>query len=309
MITRHVWILLLVLLFSRPALAERRIETNVVYGMYSGLALLMDIYHPEQPNGYAVIFILGSGWHAPLAYNATALKDRAPNNTFVQKLNEAGYIVFAINHRAAPRFRYPAAVEDAQRAVRFVRHHAQRYGIRPDRIGGVGGSSGGHLVSMLGTLDGRGNSEDPDPVNRESAKLQCVIARAAPSDLAKIKTEAGLSAVTSFVGFSAFGIRLQGTEAATAEIKTYLEVSPVTHVSADDAPFLLIHGDADSTVPFEQAELMEQALKKAGVEVKLVRIPGGGHGANFEAAKNPPDFLGEMVRWLDHHLRVSTGAQ
>lgn len=299
--TRRIPRVILLFCFAGTVLVEARVERNVVYGMYSGLALLMDIYYPEKPNGYGVVFILGSGWHMPLAYNAVALKDRAANNNFLQKLTEAGYTVFAINHRAAPRFRYPAAVEDARRAVRFVRHHAKEYRIHPERIGGMGGSSGGHLVSMLGTLDGKGDLEDPDPVNRESSRLQCVVARAAPSDLAKIKTESGLSAVTSFVG-----IRLQGTNPATAEYKTYLEASPVTHVSADDAPFLLIHGDADRTVPFEQAELMEAALEKAGVEVNLIRVPGGGHGGNFEGATHPPDFLGEMVRWLDRHLGVST---
>ena len=302
--TSYVPKLLLPLLLAGPLLADRRVEKNVVYGMHSGLALLMDIYYPEKPNGYGVIFILGSGWHMPLAYNAAALKDRAANNNFLQKLTEAGYTVFAINHRAAPRFRYPAAVEDAQRAVRFVRHHAKQYRINPERIGGMGGSSGGHLVSMLGTLDGEGDPEDPDPVNRESSKLQCVVARAAPSELAKIRTESGLSTVTSFIG-----IRLPGTNPITEEYKRYLDASPVTHVSADDAPFLLIHGDADRTVPFEQAGVMETALRKANVEVKLIRIPNGGHGGNFQGAINPPDFLGEMVRWLNRHLDVPTGIQ
>ncbi len=71
----------------------------------------------------------------------------------------AGYTVFTVNHRAVPRFQYPAAVEDVQRAVRFIRYHAVDYGIHPNRIGAVGGSSGGHIVSMLGVLDGEG---DPD---------------------------------------------------------------------------------------------------------------------------------------------------
>jgi acetyl esterase/lipase len=291
---KHVQILILLFCFSSSALAERRVEKNVVYGMYSGLALLMDIYHPEKPNGYGVVLIMGSGWHMPPAYGGGALKDRATNDNVLKTISEAGYTVFAINHRAAPRFRYPAAVEDAQRAVRFVRHHAKQYGITPDRIGGVGGSSGGHLVSMLGTLDGKGDPEDPDPINRESSRLQCVVARAAPSDLAKIKTETGLMAVTSFVGVPSI-----------LERKTYQEVSPVTHASAEDAPFLMIHGDADNTVPFEQSELMEAALKKSGVEVKLIRIPGGGHGGNFDGATNPPDYLGETVRWLNRHLGVS----
>jgi acetyl esterase/lipase len=299
--TKRTPALILLLFFAWPVSLEARVEKNVVYGMHSGLALLMDIHHPEKPTGYGVIFIGGSGWHMPLAANSMPLKDRAANTSFLKKLTEAGYTVFAINHRAAPRFRYPDAVEDAQRAVRFVRHHAKEYGVHPERIGGMGGSSGGHLVSMLATLDGAGNPEDLDPVNRQSAKLQCAVTAAAPSDLSKIKTEAGLSAVISFLGMP-----LRDTNPAAAESKRYTEASPVSHVSADDAPFLLLHGDADRTVPFEQAELMEAALRKAGVEVQLIRVPGGGHGVNFEGATNPPDFLGEMVRWLDRHLAVST---
>ena len=66
---------------------------------------------------------------------------------------------------------------------------------------------------------------------------------------------------------------------------------------------LLIHGDADKTVPFEQSELMEKALKAAGVPVRLLRIPGGDHGPTFPGAKNPPDYMGEMIRWLDQYLK------
>jgi acetyl esterase/lipase len=293
---------LMLLLFSAWALPLRAdVEKNIVYGMHSGLALLMDVHRPAKANGYGVVFIGGSGWHMPLAFNPVPLKDRAANTSFLKKLIDTGYTVFAINHRAAPRFRYPAAVEDAQRAVRFVRHHAKAYGVHPERIGGMGGSSGGHLVSMLATLDGTGDPGDPDPVNRHSSKLQCAVTAAAPSDLSRIKTEAGLSAVISFLGMP-----LREANSAAEEHKRYTEASPVTHVSAGDAPFLLLHGDADRTVPFEQSELMEAALRKAGVDIKLIRIAGGGHGANFEGAPNPPDFLGEMVRWMDRHLGVST---
>jgi acetyl esterase/lipase len=218
---------------------------------------------------------------------------------YVKPLTQAGYTVFAVNHRAAPRFRYPAAVEDVERAVRFVRHHAARYAIRPDRIGGVGGSSGGHLVSLLGTLDGKGDPEDPDPVNRESTRLQCIVARAAPVDMAQRMAPAGASFL---------GMPLNPAAAKTSvEYKTYREASPLYHVSADDPPWLLLHGDADTTVPFEQSVWMEQALAKAGVKVKLLRVPGGGHGPSFPGATNPPDYLGEMVRWLDQYLR-NTGS-
>ncbi len=271
---------------------QPRIESNVLYGMYSGLALLMDVYHPEKPNGYGVVFISGSGWHAAQEYNAEPLKQGSQAQLYGPKLTAAGYTVFSISHRAAPRFRYPAEVEDAQRAVRFVRHNAARFNVRADRIGAVGGSSGGHLVESLGVLDGAGIKDDPDPVNRESAKVQCVVARAAPANLAVMK-------VVEFMGMNP----PDGKTHNTVEDRLYREASPLSHVSSTSAPILLIHGDADQSVPYEQSEMMEKALRAAGVPTKLLRIPGGAHGPTFPGATNPPDYMGEMVRWLDKYLR------
>ena len=124
---------------------------NQVYGMYSGLALLLDVHQPARSNGHGVVYINGSGWHGPLGLDAMPLKETPLGRPYIEAMCAAGYTVFAINHRAAPRHRYPAAIEDARRAVRFMRQHAERFGIRADRIGACGGSSGGHLVSLLGT--------------------------------------------------------------------------------------------------------------------------------------------------------------
>jgi acetyl esterase/lipase len=269
-----------------------RVEANVLYGMYSGLALLLDIYHPAQPNGYGVVFISGSGWRASQEYDAQPLKQGSQAQLYGPRLAAAGYTVFSISHRAAPRFRYPAPVEDAQRAVRFVRHNAAGFHVRADRIGAVGGSSGGHLVEMLGVLDGAGIAGDPDPVNRESAKAQCVVARAAPADLARMN-------VAEFMGMKSPDPKFPNT----VEDRLYREASPLHHVSAESAPILLIHGDADSSVPFEQSEMMERALRASGVPTRLLRIPGGEHGPTFPGAKNPPDYMGEMIAWLDRYLK------
>ena len=220
---------------------------------------------------------------------------------YAKPLAEVGYTVFAINHRAAPLFRYPAALEDVQRAVRFVRHHANRFNINPERIGAIGGSSGGHLVSLVGVLDGAGDPEDADPVNQVSAKVQCVVARASPADLRGMGTSQGASAVGAFMGMR---LPREG-DTQSEEARTYIEASPISHVGGDDPPFLLLHGDADETVPFEQSELMLAALKKVKVPVELLRIPGGGHGSTFRGAKNPPDYVGAMIRWFDQHLKGS----
>ena len=268
------------------------VESNVVYGMYSGAALLLDIYKPARPNGYGIIHVSGSGWTAPLAYGAAELKLNGQTTLYAKKLANAGYTVFAVNHRAVPRFRYPAPVEDVQRAVRFIRHHAAKFGIRADRIGASGGSSGGHLVSMLGTLDGKGKPEEDDPVERESAKVQCVVARAAPVNFLK-----GTN------GTHLLGMAQPAASAKnTAEYRLYAEASPVTHITKDDSPFLLMHGDQDEAVNISQSAEMESRLKAAGVTVKFLRIAGARHGPTFPGAVNPPDYMGELVAWFDQHL-------
>jgi acetyl esterase/lipase len=285
--------------------AQPRVEKNVVYGMYSGSALLLDVHYPAKPNGVGVVFIPGSGWNAPLGYAATPLKESPQVDMYVPSLVQAGYTVFALTHRATPTFRYPAQLEDVQRAVRFIRQNAAKYAVDAGRIGGMGGSSGAHLVSMLATMDGAGDSADPDPVNRQSAKLQCAVARAAPIDLTQMSPSLGAPLVALLLGASV----TEATPKTAVEYKTALAASPITYVSADDPPMLLIHGDADRTVPFHQSELMEAALKKVNVPVKLIRIEGADHGPDFPGAKNPPDYKSEMVKWFDRYLlkRGSSG--
>ena len=283
--------------------SQARVEKNVVYGMFSGLALLLDVYRPVQSNGIAIVAIQGSGWYSPMRYDAAPLKASREVIRHAERFAEAGYTVFAINHRQAPRFRYPAPIEDAQRAVRFVRLHASDYGITSDRIGAWGSSSGGHLVELLGTMDGKGDPSDSDPVNRLSAKVQAVVALFAPADMSSMfSTTSRAGTVSALMGFA------YGEPAARPddfENRLYREASPVTHVTADDAPMLLMHGDQDVIVPIKQSETMETSLKQAGVKVSFIRVPGGKHGPNFQfQAGDPrlPDHLAEAVRWFDTQL-------
>lgn len=274
--TRRFMLLIIGALLLAPsiALSEARVEKNVVIGMVSGLALVMDVHHPESPNGYAIVHVSGSGFRRPLSYDAPQLSE-SQVRLYGVPLVEAGYTIFSLNHRAIPKFQISEAVEDVQRAVRFIRHHADDYGIDHDHIGAVGGSSGGMLVSMLGLLDGKPSPDDPDPINRHSAKVQTVMARAPVTDFARLDNGS--------------------TDRA--------ELSPINYVSSDDPPLLLIHGDADETVPFEQSELLQEALGKAGVATQLIRIENAGHGPTFPGAVNPPDYIGAMIAWFDRHLK------
>lgn len=290
--------------FSWSAQAENveKIERNVVYGMYSGLALTMDVYQPENPNGRGVVFISGSGWTRGLSLDATPLTATGQELIYAVPLAEAGYTVFNINHRAAPRFRFPAPVEDAQRAVRFIRYNAAKFGIDPERIGAMGGSSGAHLAGLLGVMDGDPDAAEPGPIGQVSYKVQAVVTRAGPLDLRKDP------------GAPLFGFRDNAAREGSVEQRILNEASPITYVTPDDPPFLLIHGDADPVVPYEWSERMLAALQGAGVEASLMTVPGGGHGPRFESTvivdgkrtrklpDNPPDYIGAMIEWFDKHL-------
>jgi acetyl esterase/lipase len=285
--------LLTTALLMTCAVLAQPVESNEIFGAYSGLALLMDVYNPASPNGYGNVVIPGSGWHAPLQYSANLLKQSRALSLYVQKLNAAGYTAFVITHRAAPRFHFPDAVDDAQRAVRYVRQNAARFGIRKDRIGAIGASSGGHLVSMLGTLDGNGTSDSQDPVEQQSSKVQCVVALYRVTDPSKVESVSGLQAITSFMGAP-----------ARFDPKRFRDAAPVTHVTADDPPFLLIHGDTDKDVPYSQSEAMEVALRKVGVTVKLVRVPGGGHGSDFPGNTQKMEWPAMAPEWFDTYLKL-----
>lgn len=276
------------------------VERNVIYGMYSGVALLLDVHRPEKPNGYAIVFVAGSGWHAPLEYGATPIKEtQIP--LWGPALVAAGYTVFAINHRAAPRFHYPAAVEDVQRAVRFVRHHATTYGIDPHRLGGLGGSSGGHLIGLVSALGAPGIADDPDPINRQPATLQAVVLRAPLLDLPKMmEIPAGAALVVSFLGMPL------GDNVPTSKA-VWTRASPQTHVSARTPPTLLMHGDADDLVPYSQSAGYQVALQSTGVPTQLITVAGGRHGADFGFAQPKAGWLdhpAEAARWFDRYLKA-----
>jgi Esterase/lipase len=290
-ITLVVFVCFAALGFEPAMGAPAHIEKNLVYGMVSGTALLLDVYYPVKPNGYGIVFVPGSGWQAASAYNEVPLNMRPSVEHYGGAFVDAGYTVFVPNHRAAPMFVYPAAVKDIERAVRFVRYNAARFGIRPDRIGGSGTSSGGHLMALMALRDGLGNPEDSDPVNRESAKIQCFAAQAPTTDF--LNPEYKSPNMPVFMGFAP-------DEAHAAVLR---EASPITYVSRDDPPFLMVHGDRDALVPFAESMAMENALRRKGVPVKLVRVPGGTHSYNFGEVAHPPEYRAEMIAWFDRYLK------
>jgi acetyl esterase/lipase len=209
----------------------------------------------------------------------------------------AGYAVFSVNHRGAPRFHYPAAVDDIQRAIRFVRTRAADHGIDAARLGGLGGSSGGNLIALAALRAAPGMPDDPDLVNRAPATLQAVVLRAAVTDLRNMPTPEGANFVVSYMETP------PGNAAAVKAL--YEAASPITQVGPKSPPTLLIHGDADALVPYAHSVAMEAALHEAGAKTRLVTVPGGVHGADFGGGAHPqwPNYYAETVAWFDKYLR------
>jgi acetyl esterase/lipase len=279
------------------AASDARVERNVVYGMVSGAALLLDVHASAKPNGYGIVFIAGSGFQASSDYGAKPIKE-TQIDLWGPPLTAAGYTVFSVNHRGAPAFHYPAAIDDVTRAIRFIRSRARDYGI-DTRLGGLGGSSGGNLIALAALRASSGAANDADPVNREPATLEAIVLRAPAIDLRNPPVPRIMGFVVSYLG-------MPPGESPQAKA-LYDAASPITLVGPHSPPTLLIHGDADELIPYADSVAMQAALLAARVEAKLVTVPGGRHGADFGVAGPPPagwpNYYAETVRWFDRHLR------
>ncbi len=227
--------------------------------------LLLDVYEPMGLTGKlpAVMVIHGGGWFG-------GDKADAYNSEVSKSLATEGFVVFSVNYRLVPKARYPAQLDDVQRAVRWVRAHADEYGIDAKRIGAIGDSAGGHLASLLGTRETRDNSDEK--LSTFSSKVKCVVDLYGPSDfMTDISTSKLPNFATNLVK-NLFGIKREDA------LELYREGSPITHVDKNSAPFLIMHGDKDPLVPADQSNRLADALKKAGVEVKLIMMLNDGHG-------------------------------
>ena len=276
------------------------ITPDVVYGHKDGMALTFDVFMPPgEPNGAGILNMVSGGWIS---------RWRAPEQArqgYEALLNQ-GFTVFSIRHGSSPRFNVPEAYADVNRAVRFVRLNASTYGIDPDRLGVYGGSAGGHLSLMLGLASDEGDPTATDEVMRVSSRVAAVVAYYPPVDLRKRPSlsedfpatlpESGL--------FFARGLVVPGAAdrfvALEFEDELRASVSPILHVSSDDPPTLLVHGDADALVDLNNSELIHSAFKSEGVETDLVIIEGAGHG--FRTEEHRTFASDALVAWFEEHL-------
>ncbi|NOT29152.1 MAG: alpha/beta hydrolase [Planctomycetes bacterium] len=249
----------LFLLAQAPAPAAR-LEQDVLYRTVDAVELRLDALLPPGDGPHpALLLVHGGAW-----MHGNKRDMRAFAELFVQQ----GYACFSVQYRLAPAHRWPGQIEDCLAAVQFVRSEAQRFHVDPTRLGALGLSAGGHLVALLGVLDERADPASPDSVRRQSSRVQCVVDYFGPVLLARTKEHD-------------FDTQPPPELFGDAPDSEYAAASPLNFVTRDDTPFLLVHGDADDTVPVGHSHLMDEKLREAGVACELVVIPGGGHGDFF----------------------------
>jgi acetyl esterase/lipase len=237
-------------------------QRDVVYGKGGDVDLKLNLARPKNPGSKklpCVLVIHGGGWMGG---------DRTNHDDLTWKFAQQGYVSATIGYRLAPAHRFPAQVNDVKCAVRYLRAHADEYGIDPDHFGAIGFSAGGHLSMMLGLTDKKdgleGDGGSPDP----SSKVQAVVSFFGPTDLlAEDIPQQVLGILKEFIG---------GTK--TEKPEEYKKASPITYVTPDDAPMLLFQGTKDPLVPHTQTYPMLEAMTKNGVQGRIELLIGAGHG-------------------------------
>lgn len=271
-----------------PAAAQAdTVRRNIAYGSYSGLSLLMDIHVPAKPTGRALLYIPGSGFQAPLGMEPFGIKDSPQVAATLAPFLARGFTVFAINHRAAPRFTHPAPLEDTRRAARFIRANAASFAVSPDWLGVAGGSSGGNLALMLATArdEASGAGETPVP--------QCVAAFMAPTDLLPLGQDGiAVALATQHVGVVAPFPDEEKDPDAAERLAAYRAASPLFQLDAQDrSRFLLLHGDRDRLVPPDQSQRFADRARELGLSADIRIMPGVGHSV-------PAGFAADAAAWM-----------
>ncbi len=230
-----------------PGPAAGPVYNDVAYGVVGGQTLLLDIFEPANNSGKprpAVVLVHGGGW---ISF------DKSTMMRLAQFLALAGFVAVPVDYRLFQddATRWPAQLDDVQRAVRWLRANSAKYNIDPQRIGAYGHSAGAQLALLLGMLETRDNSDAS--LAKYSSKVQAVVDASGPTDFTVHVSDDDTKFLASFFG---------ADFAAHPEI--WREASPIFHVAKSDAPILIIHGTRDESVPIAQAEAAERCAAKGG---------------------------------------------
>jgi acetyl esterase/lipase len=259
------------------------VETDIVYAKVGDKELKLDLAKPPEGKGPfpVVVCFHGGGWR---------MGNKRDVRSWLPFFAEHGYIAVSVGYRLAPDFTFPAQIEDAKTAVRFLRANAEKHGIDKVRFAAMGWSAGGHLSCLLGLTDEKAGFEGKE-YPKESSSVQAVVDYFGPTDLAGFAKDA-----TAQRGMLGPFIGAKFDENPTAHERA----SPIKYVSKAAPPFLIYHGTKDLVVPIEQSRQLAAKLKEVGVSAKLMEVPGEGHGWNGPAGAETTE---QTIKFLDEKLK------
>ena len=249
----------------------------------------------------AVVYFPGGGFTST---------DHEKYSEMRRALAQAGFVVAAAEYRVVPT-KFPALVEDAKAAVRYVRAHAEEYGVDPDRIGVLGDSAGGYLVQMTGTTNGEKGWDKGDFLN-VSSDVQAVVSIYGISDLQTIGADYGPEAqkvhaspaVTEALLVNGPAFRNNLGAPITADPKKAMFASALGHVDGTEPPFLILHGAKDRLVSPSQSAKLYRALKEKKVPVEYVLVENADHG---DLPWYQDALVNRVVDWFRKTLKPAEG--
>jgi len=277
--------------------------TDIAYASASATQTL-DLYIPEGAGPFPVVVNIHPGGFF------TGDKGMVPGTPGKVLLN-AGYAIASINYRLSSEAKFPAAVQDAKAAVRFLRANAAKYNLDPDKIAAFGQSAGGNLASMLGTSGDVAEFDDPSLGNAGiSSRVQAVIDWFGPNDFSVMDAQAKAQgcAASDQAHSAADSPESQYLGAAVPTVPELVKkANPMTYITRDDPPFLVQKGDQDCTIAIENTKMLADALSAAGLDVHYDLLKGVGHGDGF--GSTTPVFESEgnsqaLVDFLNAKLGV-----
>ncbi len=261
------------------------VQENVPYISVKGSDLCLDVYEPNSRSTGArpaVLMIHGGGWTS---------FDKSTMRGMGQFLARSGFVAFSVDYRLlqGKENRWPAQLDDVQRAVRWVRANAAKYGVNPERVGAFGHSAGAQLAALLGMEETRDNS-DP-ALAKYSSRVQAVVDVSGPTDFTTNRNHDDVAFLENFLGTD-----------YSKHPEVWREASPAFHVSKDDAPFLILHGTQDQNVPIAQAQELFEKLQSAGVPVSFIKVDDG---HTFQTPDARRQLAIQTLAFFSHYLVVT----